>query len=68
MSVSIEPVSELSNRAKNALIQELGVVDAMRFLNQFRAGHGNYTAERKQLFKDESTKSIAAEIKARRAE
>lgn len=68
MNVSIQPVSELTHRARHALIQELGVVDAMRFLNQFRAGHGNYTAERKQLFKDESAKSIAAEIKARRAE
>lgn len=67
MSVSIQPMSELTNRAKRALVQELGVVDAMRFLNQFRAGNGNYTAERDQLFKGESVKSIAAGIKARRS-
>lgn len=67
MSVSIQPMSELTNRAKHALVQELGVVDTLRFLNQFRVGDGDYTAEREQLFKDESVKSIAASIKARRS-
>jgi hypothetical protein len=66
MSVSIQPISELTKRAKQALVQELGVVDAMRFLNQFRAGNGDYTVEREQLFKGESVKSIAASIKAQR--
>ncbi len=67
MSVSIQPMSELIVRAKHALVQELGVVDAMRFLNQFRAGNGDYTSEREQLFKGESVKSIAASIKAQRS-
>ena len=66
MSVSIQPMSQLTSRAKHALVQELGVVDTMRFLNQFRAGNGDYTAEREQLFKGESVKSIAAGIKAQR--
>ena len=68
MSNSIQPISELSERAKRALVQELGVVDTMRFLNQFRAGNGNYTAEREQLFKDESVRSIAASIKSQRTD
>jgi hypothetical protein len=67
MSISIQPMSELTNRARHALVQELGVVDAMRFLNQFRVGSGNYTIERYQLFKGESVKSIAASIKAQRS-
>ncbi len=66
MSVVIQPLSEVSSRAKNVLIQELGVIDTMRFLNQFRAGDGDYTAEREQLFKGESVKSIVAGIKAQR--
>lgn len=66
MSVHIEPMFELTQRAKNALIQELGAVGAMRFLNQFRAGSGDYTTERDRLFKGESVKSIMADIKARR--
>jgi hypothetical protein len=66
MSVSIQPIAELTKRARQALIQELGIVDAMRFLNQLRAGNGDYTAEREQLFKGESVKSIAAGVKAQR--
>ena len=66
MSVYIKPMTILTQRAKHALIQELGVVDTMRFLNQFRAGSGNYTQERQQLFKELSTKDIIADIKARR--
>ena len=67
MSVSIQPISELTRRAKHALIQELGVVDAMRFLHQFRAGSGDYTAEREHLFQGESVKGIVADIKAQRS-
>ena len=66
MTVLIQPLSEVSSRAKNVLIQELGVIDTMRFLNQFRAGHGDYTVEREQLFKGETVKSIVAGIKAQR--
>lgn len=66
MSIHIQPLSELTHRARSALIQELGVIDAMRFLNQFRAGDGDYTTERQTLFQGESVKSIVADIKASR--
>ena len=67
MSIHIPPMSEVTQRARNALIQELGVIDAMRFLNQFRAGNGDYTIERDTLFKGETVKSILADIKALRS-
>ncbi len=57
MSVHIHPLAELTYRARNALVQKLGVIDALHFVNQFRAGNGNYTAEREQLFKTETIKS-----------
>jgi len=66
MSAQILPLKEISSRAKNALIRELGVVDTLRFLNQFRAGSGDYTTEREELFKAKSVKSIVAEIKSLR--
>ena len=66
MTVLIEPIARLTDRARQALIAELGVIDAMRFLHQFKAGGGNYTAEREQLFKDRSVTDIVADIKARR--
>lgn len=67
MSAQIQHVSELTHRATHALIRELGIVDTIRFLNQFRAGHGDYTVEREQLFEGMSVKDIVADIKARRA-
>lgn len=66
MSTHIQPLSEVTHRAKAALIEKLGVIDTLRFLNQFRAGSGNYTTEREQLFNGESVKSIVADIKAGR--
>jgi hypothetical protein len=66
MSAIIQPLSEVSQRAKNVLIQELGIIDAMRFLNQFQVGSGDYTVERAELFKQDTVKSIVAAIKAKR--
>jgi len=66
VTVPVLDHKEITSRAQNALIRELGVVDTIRFLNQFRAGSGDYTTEREELFKAESVKSIVAEIKAQR--
>lgn len=66
MSAHIQPIAELTDRAKNALVQELGAIDAMRFLNQLRAGNGDYTAQREDIFKNDTVKSIVAGIKAQR--
>ena len=66
MSFHIQPLAEITSRARNALIQELGVVDTLCFLNQFRVGSGDYTTEREWLFKDETVKSVVAGIKAQR--
>ena len=66
MTTHLQPISEVTQRATNALIREIGVVDTIRFLNQFRAGAGNYTIERDQLFKGMSVQDIIREIKAQR--
>ena len=66
MSAVIQPFSDVSRRARNALVEALGVVDAMRFLAENGAGQGNYTEDRKLLYADDSVQKIAAEIKARR--
>ncbi|WP_300108160.1 hypothetical protein [Rhodoferax sp.] len=62
----MQPISMVSQRARTALIHELGVVDAMRFLNQFHVGDEGYSVQREQMFKDDTVKSIVAKIKARR--
>ena len=66
MSAQIQPISELTHRATNVLIKEFGAVDTIRFLNQFRAGSGNYAIERERLFQGMSVKDIVKEIKAQR--
>lgn len=66
MSTHLQPIAELTHRAKNALINELGAVDAMRFLNQFAAGHDDYTEDRVELFKQDTVKNLVEDIKAQR--
>jgi len=66
MTVRIHPISEINQRARNALVREVSVVDTIRFLNQFRTAGGDYTAERGHLFQDMTVREIIAEIKARR--
>ena len=66
MKARLQPISELNRRARNALIRELGVLDALRFLNQCGVGTGDYTSEREHLFKDVSVESIIADIKTQR--
>ncbi|AUB79687.1 hypothetical protein [Candidatus Thiodictyon syntrophicum] len=66
MTACIHPIAEINQRAKDALIREVGVIDTIRFLNQFRAGSGDYTAERASLFRDMTASEIIAEIKSRR--
>ena len=66
MNAQLQPIAQLTQRATDALIKELGVVDTIRFLNQFRAGSGNYTADRARLLQGMSVKDIAGQIKAHR--
>ncbi len=66
MSTHIPPLSELNQQVTDTLIREVGVVDTIRFLNQFRTGSGDYTAEREGLFQGMALKDILNGMKARR--
>ena len=66
MTTKLLPLSEVTERATDILIKEMGVVDTMRFLNQYRTGAGNYTTDREQMFEGMSVKDIVTEIKAQR--
>lgn len=39
----------VNENATNILVREMGVVDTIRFINQFSVGHGNYTEERQKM-------------------
>ena len=66
MKAKIRPLAEINREAEAILIREMGVVKALRFLNQFRAGSGDYTKERGQWLDDLSLEQIVSEIKSQR--
>ena len=66
MKAKIRPLADINREAEAILIREMGVVTAMRFLNQFRVGSGDYTKERGQWLDDLSLEQITSQIKARR--
>ena len=63
MTVQPKPLSEITKQALDLLAKELGVVDTVRFLNQFTTGYGDYTQERETLFKDLTLDEILAALK-----
>ena len=63
MTVEVKPLAEVTQEAIRVLIQELGPVDTVRFVNQFTVGYGNYTEERRQLFAGMTLEEIVSEIK-----
>jgi hypothetical protein len=66
MITDTRPLIEINQQAISLLYKELGVVDAVRFLNQFTQGYGNYTQEREDLFANQSLDEIVNEIEKRR--
>ena len=64
MSTETKPISEISRRATHILFKELGVVETIRFLNQFSVGQGDYTRERYQWLSDVNLKDAISQIKA----
>jgi hypothetical protein len=66
MSAHLDPIAQVTQRAHDALVRELGVLDAIRFLGQFRAGSGDYTAQRQTLLGGVSVQELVAQIKAQR--
>lgn len=49
---------ELRRAGVEALVRELGYVNAMRFLLQFDPGQGDYTQERRLLLPDRSVEQL----------
>ncbi len=66
MIMDIRPLIEVNQQAIRLLYNELGVMDAVRFLKQFTQGYGNYTQERELLFASKTLDDIVREIEERR--
>lgn len=68
MVVQTRPLAEITQEAVKILFQNLGIVNTVRFINQFTIGYGNYTEEREALFGDKSLDEMISEIKQSRGE
>jgi hypothetical protein len=66
MSAAIRPLAEVTAQGTEILIREMGIVDALRFLNQFRPGSGDYTTERGRWLNELSLGQLVSGIKAAR--
>lgn len=63
MSIQPKPLSEVTQQAIDLLFKEIGIVNTVRFLNQFTTGYGNYTEEREALFKDLTLDEIVVDVR-----
>ena len=62
------PLAEITKEALRVLYKEIGVVNTIRFMNQFTTGYGDYVEERKALFDDMTLEDLLAEIKRKRTQ
>lgn len=62
MSNELKPLTEITEDALQILYRELGIVDTVRFLNQFVTGLGDYTEERAERMGDETVEELAKAI------
>jgi len=62
MITEVKPLAEINQQAIHLLYQELGVINAVRFLKQFTVGFGDYTKEREVLFGSKTLDQIVNEI------
>ena len=66
MIAETKPLAEITQDAIHILFREIGVVNTVRFINQYTTGYGNYTEERRELFADQTLDELIDEIKQRR--
>ena len=66
MMAEPRPVAAITQTALNVLYREIGVVNTVRFINQFTTGYGDYTKEREQLFAQMTLDDLVTEIKHQR--
>jgi hypothetical protein len=63
MAIEVRPLVEITKEAFRVLNKEMGIVDTVRFINQFTTGYGDYTQDREQLFKDMTLDDIISAVK-----
>jgi hypothetical protein len=67
MNAQAKPLAEVTHLALQELINKVGIVDTIRFLNQFSTGYGDYTKERDRLFRALTLDQVLAAIDTSRS-
>ena len=62
----MKTLNQVRKAGIRALAESLVPVDAIRFLQQFDAGHGDYTAERRRILGNPKADQVLKKIRARR--
>jgi len=63
MNIQAKPLNDISKEAILVLNNTIGIINTLRFLNQFTTGYGDYTEERVKLYESLSLDDIITEIK-----
>lgn len=63
MIAETQPLTEITQEALRLLYRELGLVNTIRFLNQFTTGFGNYTEERRTLLENQTLDEVLADLR-----
>ncbi len=66
MRIQAKPLNDINKEAIDILCQQMGLVNTVRFVNQFSTGYGNYTEEREQLFANMTLDDVVSEIEEMR--
>lgn len=66
MAVETRPLAEITTVALKVLYREIGIVNTVRFINQFTTGYGDYTQERQELFASMTLDDMVSAIKRKR--
>jgi hypothetical protein len=68
MTAKFRPLAEVNHQAIRVLTEQLGIVDALRFVGQFTTGYGNYTEERDALIGHLTLDEILSAIEKRQSD
>jgi hypothetical protein len=64
MTAETRPLAEITQEALRLLYRELGIVNTVRFLNQFTTGYRDYTEERRALIENQTLDEVLTDVRA----
>jgi hypothetical protein len=66
MITATTPLSQIWQMGLEALLERLGPVGMIHFLQQFETGHGDYTAERESWLAETDLDALVVQIRQQR--